>query len=236
MSSVLGDKVTRTQDELLTFTNSERLSEGIPALQLDSRLSKAAELKARDILNRQYWGHNAPDGTTPWHWFREVNYRYDFAGENLAKGFTNTDSVIAAWKASSEHNENMMSRNYQDVGFAAISGVLDGESTLVIVAMYGSTVGRNSLPSDTSVLAAAEGDMSIAARLGVALKSMTALQLGSVVLLLIAAFVALAAHAYRKRLPEPIRKGWKRHHGLYKFLGLSLLAIIVVIVYGPGNL
>jgi len=56
------------------------------------------------------------------------------------------------------------------------------------------------------------------------------------VLLLMAAFVARAAHAYRKRLPEPIRKGWKRHHGLYKFLGLSLLAIIVVIVYGPGNL
>ena len=233
---VMGEAVDKTQDDLLTYTNNERFNNELPPLQLDDKLSEAARLKAEDIIERQYWAHNAPDGTTPWHWFREVNYRYDYAGENLAKGFNNTQAVIDAWMNSPEHRDNILNKNYEDVGFAAVSGVLEGESTQIIVAMYASPVGLSKSEAEPSVLSAAEGKLNPIAQFGITLKSMGPMELGSIVLLAGAAVVALLAHAYRNKLPAPVRKSWKGHHGLYKFFGLITLIIIVVGLYGTGNL
>lgn len=233
---VMGDQVNKTQDELLTYTNRERLNLKLPALQANDRLAEAAELKARDILERQYWAHNAPDGTTPWHWYRKVNYRYDYAGENLAKGFNDAGAVVDAWMNSKEHRDNMLSPFYEEVGFAAVSGELQGESTQIVVAMYGSRAGITKNEAKPSVLSAAEGDLSPIARFGVTLKSLSPAQLGSIVLLAIAAIVALLAHAYRKKLPKSVQKTWKRHHGLVTFISLSLLIVAMIALYGTGNL
>lgn len=135
---VLGIQTNITAEELVQDTNAERVKQGLSPLVLDTVLSEAAQKKAEDMFAKNYWAHFAPDGGTPWGFIKASGYEYIYAGENLARGFTTADAAVAAWMASPSHRENMLSRNYTDVGFAIMSGKLTGEDTVLIVEMFGS--------------------------------------------------------------------------------------------------
>ncbi len=137
-SSVLGISNNVTLQELLVLTNKEREANGLPSLKLSNELSVAAEGKANSMLSENYWSHESPSGVTPWVFIKNAGYNYTFAGENLARGFTNTQEVIDAWMASPTHKQNMLSGNYKEVGFAIRTGNLTGEETVLVVEMFGS--------------------------------------------------------------------------------------------------
>jgi hypothetical protein len=107
---------------------------------MNSQLTQAAQLKAKDMFAKDYWAHNSPNGTMPWDFIKQAGYDYQYAGENLARGFTTSNDVVTAWMNSPEHRENMLSPNYHDVGFALQEGSLTGEpDTILIVEELGST-------------------------------------------------------------------------------------------------
>lgn len=135
--AVLGAKIDITAQELLLITNQKRLADGELPLKLSTELSQAAEEKAQNMFAKNYWAHNAPDGTTPWVFIKSAGYEYVYAGENLARGFSTSSDVVDAWMASPSHRENMLSDRYQEVGFAIESGKLVGENTTVVVEMFG---------------------------------------------------------------------------------------------------
>lgn len=134
---VLGITANITAEELVNLTNKERAASGLPALTLDSQLSSAAMNKASDMLSKNYWAHNAPDGTTPWVFIKAAGYDYLYAGENLARGFTSASDAMGAWMASPGHKDNILSSKYKDVGFAIVTGTLTGEETVLIVQEFG---------------------------------------------------------------------------------------------------
>lgn len=123
--------------ELLNFTNEKRVENGLPPLAMNTELSDAALAKAEDMIEKDYWAHNSPDGTTPWYFIKNSGYNYVYAGENLAKGFTDSSDVVNAWMASSSHKENLLSENFKDVGFAVKSGEISGEYTFLVVQEFG---------------------------------------------------------------------------------------------------
>lgn len=137
--SVLGTFSDISSDQLLILTNQKRQEVGAAPLLLNSVLSQAAIGKANDMFSKNYWAHIAPDGTTPWVFIKAAGYNYIYAGENLARGFTTPSDVVNAWMASAEHKKNMLSTNYKDVGFAIQTGSLNGEETVLVVEMFGST-------------------------------------------------------------------------------------------------
>ena len=137
--SVLGTFSDISSEQLLDITNSDRQAAGLPPLSLNNDLSQAAIGKANDMFSKDYWAHVAPDGTTPWVFIKNAGYTYVYAGENLARGFTTPQSVVDAWMASPSHRENMLSPHYKDVGFAVETGKLNGEDTVLVVEMFGST-------------------------------------------------------------------------------------------------
>lgn len=238
--SVLGRVTTITSVGLLTSTNEERTKSDLPALQLNSQLSQAAAAKAHDMLEHGYWGHTAPDGTEPWVWIDRAGYSYSKAGENLAKNFSSADAVVSAWMNSPSHRENVLGANYQDVGFATAEGEVDGRPTTVTVAFYGApqrslvagltTTSRATQPSSVNT------NLTLAARMGVALQSLTPAALTSLALLLVAATVAITAHFYRRKLPRQRRESWYKHHGVVKAAGLLSIAAFIVLLYGGGQL
>jgi len=120
------------------LTNQKRQENGLPPLQLNGMLAQAAEGKAQDMFAKNYWAHIAPDGTTPWYFIKSAGYEYLYAGENLARGFTTASDTVSAWMASPSHRENMLSKNYNEVGFAVESGTLTGSETILVVEMFGS--------------------------------------------------------------------------------------------------
>jgi hypothetical protein len=137
--SILGTFSDISNQQLLILTNQQRQNNNLGVLTDNSELDQAAANKAMDMFSKDYWAHNAPDGTTPWVFIKGAGYNYIYAGENLARGFTNAQDVITAWMNSPEHRQNVLSPNYQNVGFAVATGKLNGEDTVLVVEMLGST-------------------------------------------------------------------------------------------------
>jgi uncharacterized protein YkwD len=239
--TVLGDRASITATALLDDTNKLRQQNGLQPITLNQQLNQAAYLKVQDMFKQQYWAHTAPDGTEPWKWLADAKYNYSVAGENLAKNFYTADAATAAWMNSPEHRANVLSVDYTEVGFAVMSGPLAGEETTIVVALYAApavegVAGVQDTPSGGVAAANIGRSGGVVTQLGVAVQSLTPAAVGSVVLLLFAAAVAFMAHMYRQKLPKPLRQSWYRHHGAYKMAGLSSVIIVVVALYGGGQI
>lgn len=135
--SVLGVSADISSQKLLLLVNQKRAASGLPPLILNEKLSLAAIDKAKDMFAKNYWAHDSPDGETPWVFIKRSGYNYVYAGENLARGFDNTDNVVNAWMASAKHKANLLSQNYRDVGFAIEVGKFNGEETVLVVQELG---------------------------------------------------------------------------------------------------
>lgn len=137
-NNVLGAHSDLSAGSLLAQTNVQRVADHETYLTLSSRLNKAAQTKAEDMVARNYWSHNTPSGQTPWSFITAAGYSYQKAGENLAYGFSSADTAVAAWMNSPTHRANILNGSYRQVGFGLASAKdfnHDGPTT-VIVAMY----------------------------------------------------------------------------------------------------
>lgn len=161
MPAVLGIATDITTQELLVLTNEKRSQEGAGSLSLNQDLSEAAAQKASDMFSENYWAHNSPTGKTPWVFIKNSGYQYVYAGENLAKGFTNSEDIINAWMASTSHRENMLSKNYTEVGFAVKEGKLLGEETVLIVEMFGNTTPLQNIGNEVVAYPASQTQSSV---------------------------------------------------------------------------
>ena len=134
---VLGIISSVTAEELIDLTNQVRLENGLSALELNSDLTQAATQKAADMIAKNYWAHTSPDGQTPWYFFKDAGYQYLYAGENLARDFLDSGSVIEAWLSSPTHKDNLLSNRYQDIGIAVIHDTFQGQETVLVVQLFG---------------------------------------------------------------------------------------------------
>lgn len=122
---------------LATLTNDERAKNNLPSLTVSETLTAAAQLKAEDMAAKSYFSHNSPDGKTPWYWFDRAGYKYNFAGENLAVNFSDSEEVTQAWMNSPTHQANIVGRNYTEMGTGIASGMYKGRETVFVVQLYG---------------------------------------------------------------------------------------------------
>lgn len=134
---VLGYASDINVSDLLKYTNRKREEVGVGDLAINQKLSVAAEKKAQDMFKDGYWAHVAPDGAEPWDFILSEGYDYIYAGENLAKNFSTSKEVVEAWYKSPSHKSNLLSSNYNEVGFAVVNGVMNGYETTLVVQMFG---------------------------------------------------------------------------------------------------
>ena len=120
------------------LTNVERQQNKIPALTINSLLTKAAELKANDMATKGYFAHTSPEGKNPWYWFNQVGYDYQYAGENLAINFVDSKDVTDAWMESPTHRENIVKGKYTEIGTGIATGIFEGKETLFVAQLYAS--------------------------------------------------------------------------------------------------
>ena len=129
---------------LVTMTNSARAQEGLGALLTNSALASAAFAKANDIIAKDYFAHNSPDGKTPWDFISEAGYNYTYAGENLSIGYNDASELFSAWMNSPTHRENILNPNFREIGIAVVSGEFQGTQTIVAVQEFGASQSTNS--------------------------------------------------------------------------------------------
>lgn len=126
-----------TQSAVLDLTNQSRRSSGLVELTYNSTLERAAQAKADDMLARQYFAHNTPDGKTPWTFFDLVGYAYLSAGENLAVHFTDVEPLQEAWMNSPGHKANILNSSFKEMGVGISKGNFEGHESIFVVEEFG---------------------------------------------------------------------------------------------------
>ena len=95
-------------EQVVAQVNAERAKAGLSALRVDAELTRAAQVRAREIV--QKFSHTRPDGTA-WNTVSTSAY-----GENLAMGQKTVDKAMAAWMSSSGHRANILRASYGSIG------------------------------------------------------------------------------------------------------------------------
>src|ERR1035437_2575091 len=121
---------------LSALTNGEREQNKLSDLKENSLLDKAANLKAQDMATKGYFAHVSPDGKQPWYWFDKAGYDYDYAGENLAVNFTDSQDVTTAWMNSPTHRANIVKQAYTEIGSGVAEGEYEGHQSTFVVQEY----------------------------------------------------------------------------------------------------
>lgn len=140
---------------IIIFTNENRADQGLNALTENAQLDTAAKLKLEDMFTNNYWEHVAPSGVQAWDFMKTSGYTYEYAGENLAKGYHDSASTVNAWMNSQTHKDNLLNKNYTEIGVAVGSGKLDGKPVTLAVQIFGKPKVSNvavANPTETSVL------------------------------------------------------------------------------------
>ena len=156
--TVLGCASSISASDIVRLTNEKRIQSGLSTLSENSILSQAALAKGTDMLNKGYWAHFAPDGTTPWSFFTQFGYKYKYAGENLARDFCSASATVDAWMNSPTHRENVLSSNYKEIGIGVLEGNLAGADTTLVVQFFGNSGGSTA----TIPIAKAQGADTVA--------------------------------------------------------------------------
>ncbi len=146
---ILGYSSEITVQSVYEQTNEQRVKDGLPPVHFSPTLSKSAVDKANDMFAENYWAHNSPSGKTPWEFIKASGYQYSIAGENLAKDFYDTDSMMKAWMNSPTHKANIVNQKYQEIGIGVVNGILNGVKTTLVVQHFGTPLDASTISKDT---------------------------------------------------------------------------------------
>jgi len=122
---------------MISLINQSRLAESANPLKENPLLSEYARQKAEDMIKRDYFAHDTPEGKRPWQWIDKDQYDYVYAGENLAMDFSTAEAVQDAFMKSPSHKRNIVNPKYQEVGIAVLYGKLSGHPTTLLVEFFG---------------------------------------------------------------------------------------------------
>jgi uncharacterized protein YkwD len=95
----------------------------VPALRWNDVLFSAAARHSLDMAARNYFSHDTPEGVAFWERLSAEGYASFAAGENIARGQSSVDEVMAAWLGSEPHCRNIMSPYLNEVAVACVNGI-----------------------------------------------------------------------------------------------------------------
>jgi uncharacterized protein YkwD len=136
----------RTVAGTLCDVNAQRHAYGLAPLRWNRRLARAARRMALDMGARNYFGHVNSAGQDLRARVVATGYasraRSWAIGENIAwaSGALSTpDQIIAAWLASADHRQNMLSPSFREVGIGVVKGspIAGNSSGAIFVADFG---------------------------------------------------------------------------------------------------
>lgn len=184
-----------------TLTNEERGRNNLPALAVNSLLSKAAQLKADDMATKSYFAHTSPEGKTPWYWFTLAGYKFTYAGENLAVNFSDSEEVTRAWMNSPSHQANLVGKNYTEMGTGVATGTYKGKPSIFVVQDYA----RPAFSQGKSVSSAASP--SLVQSIMASPKQTTNVILVVVLMIILIALLLNIVIKFRRQFPDLIVNG-----------------------------
>jgi uncharacterized protein YkwD len=103
------------EQQALALLNADRAANGLAPVRANSKLASLAGDYAQDMINRNFFAHNNPEGQTPFDRMRERGISFGYAGENLAIN-TSVAGAEQAFMNSPGHRANILNPRYTQVG------------------------------------------------------------------------------------------------------------------------
>lgn len=101
-------------NEVYEITNNYRSLVEVSSLTLDSSLVEAANIRAKELSDS--FSHTRPNGSSCFTVLSELGISYGTAGENIAAGYSSSQSVMEGWRSSSGHYQNIISSKFKKIG------------------------------------------------------------------------------------------------------------------------
>lgn len=104
---------------MLDLVNGERAKIGLPAFQLDMKLTEIARKKSLDVVKYRYDGHLSPTYGTPTQMLKAAGVQFRAAGENIAR-HRDVYSAHVAFMNSEGHVWKIVSPTFTRIGIGIV--------------------------------------------------------------------------------------------------------------------
>jgi len=104
--------------EVFDLTNEERRKAGLSILTWNDALAQSAADHCQDMIDRNYFAHETPEGIGPGARATAAGYEWSWIGENLAAGYFTAEQVMNGWMNSEDHKENILRPVFVELGVA----------------------------------------------------------------------------------------------------------------------
>ena len=136
--------LTAPEYESVKMHNQARGEAGLPHLCVNPTLTRAARGHAADMLDRDYFSHDSPEGVEPVDRMMDGGYSgFNVSGENIAYAsgpLADSEPIFDSLIRSPDHRENILRAAFLEVGVGAVASA-DG-STGMYVMDFGARLGQ----------------------------------------------------------------------------------------------
>jgi uncharacterized protein YkwD len=135
--------------DVIEALNGVRAAHGLRPLRPSRALAASARRHSTQMGRRGFFDHNSADGTPFWRrierFYGDTGFRRWAVGENIFWQSPRTLAaigVVRSWMGSPGHRENVLSRQWRDVGVGAVNmltapGVYGGSPVTIITVDFG---------------------------------------------------------------------------------------------------
>lgn len=113
--------LSQEEAAMLELVNRERRQAGLRPLEIHEELTKLARIKARDMIENNYFSHYSPIHGSPFQMMAKAGIRYRYAGENLA-GASTVERAHSSLMNSPGHRANILNPNFTHIGIGIVDG------------------------------------------------------------------------------------------------------------------
>jgi uncharacterized protein YkwD len=128
--AVVKATVAEARDATLCLLNRERARYRLRPLRLNDKLGSAAGRHSREMVDRRYFSHDSPDGTSCVQRMLDTHYVPPrtswWLGENIGWGsatLAQPAALVRMWMNSPGHRANILDPHFRDVGIGIEPGV-----------------------------------------------------------------------------------------------------------------
>ena len=125
-SGTTTSQLTVDEQEVFELINAKRVANGLPALKIDDELQNVARIKAKDMVNNNYFSHTSPTYGSPFDMIKSFGISYKTAGENIA-GNSSNSAAVNAWMNSEGHRANILNSSFNYTGIGVVSSLKYGK-------------------------------------------------------------------------------------------------------------
>jgi uncharacterized protein YkwD len=125
--------VSPARDAILCLVNVERRDHGLPALRANDDLERAAQRHSEDMVDRHFFDHDSPGGTTVRDRVARTGYlrgaRRWSLGENIgwaSRTLSSPAGMVKGWMESPGHREIILTRTFREAGVGIAMGTPSG--------------------------------------------------------------------------------------------------------------